>query len=94
MSRETGSYGLTIKPPGDEDGARFSYSDDSDLEKLGEAYVANWALELPHQSDQWMIAQGSREEVLEAAREFRAELDGAIAALESAKQEQAGEGER
>jgi hypothetical protein len=43
-----------------------------------------WALSLPHNCGEWAIWDGSREEVLDAALRFRAELDQAIAALEPA----------
>jgi hypothetical protein len=41
-----------------------------------------WALSLPHSCGAWDIGIGSREDVLEAAREFRAGLDRAIRRLE------------
>lgn len=38
---------------------------------------------LPHSCDEWVIASGDREQVLEQARAFRAELDAAITAIEA-----------
>lgn len=43
-----------------------------------------WALYLPHQCDEWAIGSGTCDEVLAAAKQFRAELDEAIAVLEDA----------
>lgn len=43
-----------------------------------------WSLSLPHQCDEWSIWDGDRADVLAAAYRFRAELDGAIAAMEAA----------
>ena len=42
------------------------------------------SLSLPHQCGEWGIWDGPREEVLDAARRFRTELDQAITALENA----------
>jgi len=43
-----------------------------------------WSLSLPHQCQEWEIWDGPREDVLDAAKRFRAELDAAIAVLEAA----------
>lgn len=44
----------------------------------------DWSLSLPHQCGEWGIWDGPREQVLDAARRFRAELDQAITAMEAA----------
>lgn len=48
----------------------------------GEMPLDGWALRLPRRFDSWEIGEGTLEEVLEAAREFRAGLDEAIRELE------------
>lgn len=45
---------------------------------------SEWALALPHHCGDWEIHDGSREDVLDEARRFRAELDAAIAVMEAA----------
>jgi hypothetical protein len=47
-----------------------------------------WALWLPHDCDEWIIAHGTATEVLEAGRRFRDAIDAALAHIE----EQAAEG--
>lgn len=51
--------------------------------RCGSDVETDWALSLPHQCGEWGIWDGSREQVLEAAYRFRAELDQAIAAMEA-----------
>lgn len=43
-----------------------------------------WSLSLPHHCGDWEFWDGPREDVLAAAHRLRAELDGAIAAMEAA----------
>jgi hypothetical protein len=52
--------------------------------RYGEDAAQQWSLSLPHQCGEWGIWDGTREDVLDAARRFRAELDQAITALENA----------
>jgi hypothetical protein len=43
----------------------------------------DWAIYLPHQCDDWIVARSQdREAMLDAARQFRAELDQAISEIE------------
>lgn len=52
-------------------------------DKYGDEYRSGMALVLPHQCSEWLIGSGTREQVIESAKAFRAELDAAITKLES-----------
>ena len=66
------TFGFTVKAAGQE-GCQAAADND-------------WGLWLPHQCDDWLIAAGpNRAEVLTAARDFRTQLDHAIAAIEAGK---------
>lgn len=48
-----------------------------------------WAVYLPHQCDDWEIAEGTRDEALTEVRRFRDELDQAIRILEAVTDDEA-----
>jgi len=73
-------------PPDTVSGAPGYPPDRDDAGETGADHVPPdvWAIDLPHQCDEWAIAMSpDREAVLAEARRFRAELDAAIAELEA-----------
>lgn len=74
-----------VKRPGQSEGDRIGDADPWGYPPSIDASLDEWALYLPHQCDAWEIGYGTRGQVLEAAREFRAELDEAIRQLERAE---------
>ena len=61
----------------------FEIHNPGDLDTLRARISAYWALSLPHQCDDWVIALDTDyEKVLSEVKRFRAELDSAIAVLE------------
>lgn len=70
-----------VKRPGQDEGQPVGEPGEHDFGST-DANPDDWALYLPHQCDAWEISYGDREGVLADAREFRDELDKAIAVLE------------
>jgi hypothetical protein len=83
MLRRPGSRKVFLSP-GYDDPDEWLRRDFYDGTDEREDKAADWSLSLPHQCGEWGIWGGPREDVLDAARRFRTELDQAIAALEAA----------
>jgi len=78
-----------LKRPGQwsSDAELVAGNDDGGWPDSSDAAEDEWALFLPHQCGCWDIGFGTREDVLTAAREFRAGLDEAIRRLEQTEAE-------
>lgn len=76
-----------VKRPGQDEGDPVG--EPPEWEVPGSLWVddSDWALYLPHRCDAWKIGDGTREQVLAAGLEFRAELDRAITVLEQGEEQ-------
>ena len=87
-------FGFMLRKPGDAHNVylapdyaephREITTDATNDPRWGENAAQDWCLSLPHRCDEWNIGDGSRDDVLTEAKRFRAELDAAIAVMETA----------
>lgn len=91
MSEPPRPFGLMIRRPGetttvylapDFTNPRPEWTTDAGSDpRWGEGSDQHWALSLPHRCGEWVIDEGTLDEVLAEAERFRDELDQAIEAL-------------